>query len=403
MTHQHSRPPRHPCPLSPFPTPPSPCSRTWRTCSASRATTPSCSASTWALRSTLSAWWPSPPTSASSSQTRWSRPASGGWAGEFASFLPASLHRPPGCLAAVARLHVGTTWGVRPLWVRACRGHTGGPRPRWLHARPARGAGAEGLCSPGAMRRARPGRAPAGPGSPPPNWPTAAASQVTDTICSTIAAAGRPCRARKRVFLLDHDGTLVAQSSISSKPSQDVLRCGAGGAGRGWLERGMHEHKACALAGALPCKGLSWQAPPSGAAAPRLLQHVCAPSAVCPPLFYPHCACCACCARPRSVLSALTSDPRNVVYIISGRARQELADWFGSVVRRDAGGAGGFSCTRELGRWLVEGLKRGRDSGGQGRRTGQKAPARPLRGLRAERLRAELAARCAACLWRPVF
>ncbi|KAL4451713.1 hypothetical protein ABPG75_007375 [Micractinium tetrahymenae] len=62
-------------------------------------------------------------------------------------------------------------------------------------------------------------------------------------------------RANKRVFLLDHDGTLVAQSSISSKPSQEVL----------------------------------------------------------------------------SVLRALTSDPRNVVYIISGRARQELADWFGSV------------------------------------------------------------------------
>lgn len=34
------------------------------------------------------------------------------------------------------------------------------------------------------------------------------------------------CRrsASKRVFLLDHDGTLVAQSSITSKPSQEVLK-----------------------------------------------------------------------------------------------------------------------------------------------------------------------------------
>ena len=29
--------------------------------------------------------------------------------------------------------------------------------------------------------------------------------------------------AAKRVFLLDHDGTLVAQNSISAKPSQEVL------------------------------------------------------------------------------------------------------------------------------------------------------------------------------------
>jgi hypothetical protein len=32
------------------------------------------------------------------------------------------------------------------------------------------------------------------------------------------------CRAGRRVFLLDHDGTLVAQSTITSKPSQDVLK-----------------------------------------------------------------------------------------------------------------------------------------------------------------------------------
>jgi trehalose-6-phosphatase len=30
--------------------------------------------------------------------------------------------------------------------------------------------------------------------------------------------------ASRRVFLLDHDGTLVAQSTISSRPSQEVLK-----------------------------------------------------------------------------------------------------------------------------------------------------------------------------------
>lgn len=59
----------------------------------------------------------------------------------------------------------------------------------------------------------------------------------------------------RRVVLLDHDGTLVPQSSISSRPGEEVLR----------------------------------------------------------------------------VLRALTEDPANKVYIISGRARDELAEWFTSV------------------------------------------------------------------------
>ena len=46
---------------------------------------------------------------------------------------------------------------------------------------------------------------------------------------------------------------------------------------------------------------------------------------------------------PCSMLAALTSDPRNIVYIISGRARTELADWFGSVVS-DAGGSWAWGC-----------------------------------------------------------
>ncbi|KAI7839449.1 hypothetical protein COHA_006850 [Chlorella ohadii] len=62
-------------------------------------------------------------------------------------------------------------------------------------------------------------------------------------------------RASKRVFLLDHDGTLVAQNSISAKPSPEVM----------------------------------------------------------------------------TMLSALCADPRNIVYIISGRGRTELDAWFGSV------------------------------------------------------------------------
>jgi trehalose-6-phosphatase len=32
------------------------------------------------------------------------------------------------------------------------------------------------------------------------------------------------CRAAKRVFLLDYDGTLVTQNSITSKPNQEVLK-----------------------------------------------------------------------------------------------------------------------------------------------------------------------------------
>ena len=38
-------------------------------------------------------------------------------------------------------------------------------------------------------------------------------------------------------------------------------------------------------------------------------------------------------AEVLAVLKALVADPRNVVYIISGRGRSELGDWFESVVR----------------------------------------------------------------------
>ena len=65
-------------------------------------------------------------------------------------------------------------------------------------------------------------------------------------------------RANKRLFLLDYDGTLIPCSSISSRPTAEVL----------------------------------------------------------------------------AVLKALVADPRNVVYIISGRGRSELGDWFESVVRQ---------------------------------------------------------------------
>ncbi len=39
-------------------------------------------------------------------------------------------------------------------------------------------------------------------------------------------------------------------------------------------------------------------------------------------------------AEVLAVLKALVADPRNVVYIISGRGRSELGDWFESVVRQ---------------------------------------------------------------------
>lgn len=38
-------------------------------------------------------------------------------------------------------------------------------------------------------------------------------------------------------------------------------------------------------------------------------------------------------AEVLAVLKALVADARNVVYIISGRGRSELGDWFESVVR----------------------------------------------------------------------
>ena len=47
--------------------------------------------------------------------------------------------------------------------------------------------------------------------------------RLTPACCACCARCAR-CSARKRVFLLDHDGTLVQQSSITSKPSQDVLK-----------------------------------------------------------------------------------------------------------------------------------------------------------------------------------
>ena len=64
------------------------------------------------------------------------------------------------------------------------------------------------------------------------------------------------CRAQKRLLLLDYDGTLVPQSTINSRPTEEAL----------------------------------------------------------------------------SVLTGLCADPRNAVYIISGRRKAELAEWFAAVV-----------------------------------------------------------------------
>ena len=65
------------------------------------------------------------------------------------------------------------------------------------------------------------------------------------------------CRAQKRLLLLDYDGTLVPQSVINSRPTEEALH----------------------------------------------------------------------------VLRGLCADARNAVYIISGRRKTELAEWFASVVR----------------------------------------------------------------------
>ena len=65
------------------------------------------------------------------------------------------------------------------------------------------------------------------------------------------------CRAQKRLLLLDYDGTLVPQSVISSRPTEEAL----------------------------------------------------------------------------AVLRGLCADARNAVYVISGRRKTELAEWFAGVVR----------------------------------------------------------------------
>ena len=66
-----------------------------------------------------------------------------------------------------------------------------------------------------------------------------------------------PRRAQKRLLLLDYDGTLVPQSTINSRPTEEALQ----------------------------------------------------------------------------VLQGLCADARNAVYIISGRRKTELAEWFAAVVR----------------------------------------------------------------------
>ena len=83
---------------------------------------------------------------------------------------------------------------------------------------------------------------------------------------------------QQRVFLLDHDGTLVPQSSITSKPGEDVMR----------------------------------------------------------------------------VLRELTADPANQVYIISGRARDELQEWFAGVQRLGLAAEHGFYVRRpDASQWSV--------------------------------------------------
>ena len=74
--------------------------------------------------------------------------------------------------------------------------------------------------------------------------------------CPGVLTRRLPCRAQKRLLLLDYDGTLVPQSTINSRPTEEAL----------------------------------------------------------------------------SVLKGLCADPRNAVYIISGRRKAELAEWFAGVV-----------------------------------------------------------------------
>ncbi len=74
--------------------------------------------------------------------------------------------------------------------------------------------------------------------------------------CPGVLTWRTPCRAQKRLLLLDYDGTLVPQSTINSRPTEEAL----------------------------------------------------------------------------SVLNGLCADPRNAVYIISGRRKTELAECVAGVV-----------------------------------------------------------------------
>ena len=77
-------------------------------------------------------------------------------------------------------------------------------------------------------------------------------------MCAVADKHVHDCRSKKRLLLLDYDGTLMAQTQINPRPTDNVL----------------------------------------------------------------------------DLLRTLADDPLNVVFVISGRARRELGDWFSSLVSR---------------------------------------------------------------------
>ena len=124
------------------------------------------------------------------------------------------------------------------------------------------------------------------------------------------------CRSAKRLFLLDYDGTLLPQSSISTKPGKEVKTSLSWGPS---LHGGPAQSLACCIAVISNPSSLTLD---SGGTIYAVN------------------------AQVLDILRGLTADPKNEVYIISGRGKKDLGDWFSSVVRLSAQTATGHTVMR---------------------------------------------------------
>lgn len=123
-------------------------------------------------------------------------------------------------------------------------------------------------------------------------------------------------RSRSRVLLLDYDGTLIGSSSISSEPTPEVR-----------APLGSAEHTACCMRASKTSTPLAHTQ--NRCARRRLVL----PSRCCfAYTHYSHTHTNLYKLQAMTVLRALTADPANQVWVVSGRARKELAAFFGDLV-----------------------------------------------------------------------